>query len=30
MDNVSKLRRPTDFTIDGRPHTSTKRKQLAR
>jgi hypothetical protein len=29
MDNVSKLRRQIDFTIDGRPYTTTDHKQLA-
>lgn len=29
MDNVSELRRPIDFTIDGRPYTTTDHRQLA-
>ena len=30
MDNVSELRRPIEFTIDGRPYTTTDHKQLGR
>lgn len=29
MDNVSELRRPIAFTIDGRPYTTTDHKQPA-
>lgn len=29
MDNVSELHRPINFTIDGRPYTTTDHKQLA-
>jgi len=29
MDNVSEFRRLIEFTIDGRPYTTTDRKQLA-
>jgi hypothetical protein len=29
MDNVSELHRPIDFTIDGRPYSTTVQRQLA-